>query len=86
MKNKCAHYDMLWNYERLKRNSDWIYGSIIKNGNRYKFYGICLIFKYLSKTQFQNYVYDFEKLVKKYSSIISISELGLPPTWKNDLF
>lgn len=92
VRNKCAHYDMLWDYERelksLKRDPAWINGAIIKNTNKYKFYGVCLIFKYLclSKTQFQNYMYNFEKLVKKYSTIINMSALGFPNTWKNDLF
>lgn len=91
VRNKCAHYDMLWNYEKnlkpLKSNKSWINGVVGLKGNRYKFYGVCLIFKYLSlsKAQFANYMYSLEKLVIRYSHIITFKDLGFPNSWKNDL-
>lgn len=90
IRNKCAHYDMLWDYKKdlkpLRGNTDWQNG-VIRNTNTYKFYGICLIFKYLclSKIEFKNYMFNLEKLSKKYSNIITLSDLGFPNIWKNDL-
>ncbi len=93
IRNKCAHYDMLWDYQKqlkyLRTDSAWIKGVFSsKHGNTtYKFYGICLIFKELclSKKDFKKYMYNLKDLSKKYSHIITLTDLGFPPNWEQDL-
>lgn len=95
VRNKCAHYDMIWDYQKqlkfLGGDTAWFNGihsqSLNKSATTYKFYGICLIFKSmcLNKKEFKKYMYDIEKLFKRYSNIIALGDLGFPPTWKKDL-
>ncbi len=93
VRNKCAHYDMLWDYQKqlmyLRGDSSWRKGVFrSKAGSTtYKFYGICLIFKELclSKTGFKKYMYNLKDLLKKYSNIITLTDLGFPTSWEQDL-
>lgn len=95
IRNKCAHYDMLWDYQKqlkyLGGNPAWFNGlftqSLNNNAKVYKFYGICLIFKslILQENEFKRYMFELEALLKKSSNIITLEDLGFPPTWKNDL-
>lgn len=95
VRNKCAHYDMVWDYQKqlkfLGGDTAWIRGihsqSINRTATTYKFYGICLIFKSLclNKKEFKKYMFNIEKLFKRYSNIIVPGDLGFPPTWKKDL-
>lgn len=91
IRNRCAHFDMLWNYEErlkpIKGNLIWKNGSIQNKGNLYRFYGICIIFRFLlcNSRDFKNFMKDLEILINKNISIITFDDLGFPKTWKQDL-
>ena len=90
IRNICAHNDILWSFHKkiIKMKSskakEWDRG-LQKNGE-YKFYVVCLILKYLaSEKDFNKYLSDLIILVNKYSTIISLDDLGFPKSWKQDL-
>lgn len=91
IRNKCAHFDMLWNYENnispIKGNIAWKNGTIKQNQNLYKFYGICLIFRFLlcNNNEFKKFMKNIEILINKNINIITFKDLGFPNNWKNDL-
>lgn len=91
IRNKCAHFDMLWNYKNrissISGNIAWQNGSVEPRQNLYKFYGICLIFRFLlfNNNEFKSFMNKLEILINKNNNVISFKDLGFPITWKKDL-